>query len=400
MDSPFTRRNSVDESYNYNEQYINVSNTYLRLLNSITDNYSNNIQAYQTLMERCLTMGFQTQMNVYRLAHLNQRILNPAIFPQQVPPQVVPDTTDTQTSPIDTTPINIEPVSPTVPITPIRNTIRRNIRSMNPPIRRQNSISRRRYTEDTPIIPNPFYTHLIFPFDDVVVSPTNIEIEIATTVLRYDSNNWEYDQHTCPISLEQFEENSEIRRINVCGHIFKKANIDRWFDRNVRCPVCRYDIRNNEPDPEPPIPEPELEPEPPIPEPEPEPEPPIPEPEPPIPEPEPPVSASLNYDMDTELDLDEIADSILTDNDELPELYDSSNIILDEDTLDGSQYHNQNNNSVSSSLSSINLFNILHNELDTHSEFIYRNIDNNNNNPLSVLMNIGISQLDLSNNPL
>jgi len=377
MDSPFTRRNSVDESYNYNEQYINVSNTYMRLLNSITDNYSNNIQAYQTLMERCLTMGFQTQMNVYRLAHLNQRALNPAIFPQQVPPQVVPDTTDTQTSPIDTTPINIEPVSPTVPITPIRNTIRRNIRSMNHPIRRQNSISRRRYTEDTPIIPNPFYTHLIFPFDDVVVSPTNREIEIATTVLRYDSNNWEYDQHTCPISLEQFEENSEIRRINVCGHIFKKANIDRWFDRNVRCPVCRYDIRNNESEPEP-------------------------DPEPPIPEPEPesPVSASLNHDMDTELDLDEIADSVLTDDDELPELYDSSNIILDEDTRDGSQFHNQNNNSVSSSLSSINLFNILHNELDTHSEFIYRNIDNNNNNPLSVLMNIGISQLDLSNNPL
>ena len=372
MDSPFTRRNSVDESYNYNEQYINVSNTYLRLLNSITDNYSNNIQAYQTLMERCLTMGFQTQMNVYRLAHLNQRILNPAIFPQQVPPQVVPDTTDTQTSPIDTTPINTEPVSPTVPITPIRNTIRRNIRSMNPPIRRQNSISRRRYTEDTPIIPNPFYTHLIFPFDDVVVSPTNIEIEIATTILRYDSNNWEYDQHTCPISLEQFEEDSEIRRINVCGHIFKKANIDRWFDRNVRCPVCRYDIRNNESEPEP-------------------------DPEP---EPESPVSASLNHDMDTELDLDEIADSVLTDDDELPELYDSSNIILDEDTRDGSQFHSQNNNSVSSSLSSINLFNILHNELDTHSEFIYRNIDNNNNNPLSVLMNIGISQLDLSNNPL
>jgi len=369
MDSPFTRRNSVDDTYNYNEQYINVSNTYLRLLNSITDNYSNNIQAYQTLMERCLTMGFQTQMNVYRLAHLNQRGLDPTIFPQQIPQPIVPDTTYTQNSPIDTT--------------PIRSSIIRNTRYRNPPIRRQNSISRRRYTEDTPIIPNPFYTHLIFPYDDVVVSPTNREIEIATTVLNYTSHNWEYDQHTCPISLEQFEEHCEIRRINVCGHIFKKANIDRWFERNVHCPVCRHDIRNNESEAEPES-EPESEPEP---EPEPEPE----------HEPESPVSESLNHEPDSEIDLDEILNSILTENDELPFFDDSSNIILNEDTLDGyqyhNQYHNQNNNSI---YSSINLFDIINNEWDTHSQFIYGNIDNNP--PLPVLMNVGISQLDVSNN--
>ena len=351
MDSPFTRRNSVDDAYNYNEQYINVSNTYLRLLTSITDNYSNNIQAYQTLMERCLTMGFQTQMNVYRLAHLNQRGLDPTIFPQQIPQPIVPDTTYTQNSPMDTT--------------PIRSSIRRNTRYRNPPIRRQNSISRRRYTEDTPIIPNPFYTHLIFPFDDVVVSPTNREIEIATTVLNYTSHNWEYDQHTCPISLEQFEEHSEIRRINVCGHIFKKANIDLWFERNVHCPVCRHDIRNNEPEPEP---ESESE----------------------------PVSESLNHETDRDINLDEIVNSILTENGELPDFDDSSNIILNEDTLHGSQYDNQNNNSIYSSLSSINLFDIINNEWDTHSQFIYRNIDNNP--PLPVVMNLGISQLDVSNN--
>ena len=66
MDTPFTRRNSVDETYNYEDEFINISNTYMRLLYSITDNYSTNLQTYQTLMERCLTMGFQTQMNLLK----------------------------------------------------------------------------------------------------------------------------------------------------------------------------------------------------------------------------------------------------------------------------------------------------------------------------------------------
>jgi hypothetical protein len=263
MDTPFTRRNSVDETYNYEDEFINISNTYMRLLHNITDNYSTNLQTYQTLMERCLTMGFQTQMNLFRLIHLNRRTANSVPQQRHVPivsqsPSThttntqttnTQNTTNTETDAVSNiTPINTAPIT-TIPIntTPIRNTIRRNV----PFIRRQNSISRRRYTEDTPIMPNPFYTHLFLPFEDVVVSPTNREIDTASTILIYNSNNWNYEQHTCPISLEQFEDNMEIRRLNVCGHIFKKTNIDLWFERNVRCPVCRFDIREVQIDTEP-----------------------------------------------------------------------------------------------------------------------------------------------------
>ena len=42
MDTPFTGRNSVYETYNYEDEYINISNTYMRLLHNITDNYSTN----------------------------------------------------------------------------------------------------------------------------------------------------------------------------------------------------------------------------------------------------------------------------------------------------------------------------------------------------------------------
>lgn len=75
---------------------------------------------------------------------------------------------------------------------------------------------------------------------DVVVRPTDREIENATELILYD-NSLQHSQ--CSITLEPFEENEEICRIKHCSHCFKKDAIYDWFHRNVRCPVCRYDIR-------------------------------------------------------------------------------------------------------------------------------------------------------------
>ena len=38
--------------------------------------------------------------------------------------------------------------------------------------------------------------------------------------------------------------NDEVTQIIYCGHIFSKNSIRQWFQHNVRCPVCRYDIRD------------------------------------------------------------------------------------------------------------------------------------------------------------
>jgi len=51
---------------------------------------------------------------------------------------------------------------------------------------------------------------------------------------------------SCPISLEIFEENSNVTQIRGCGHIFSTNNIQSWFNSHSRCPVCRYDIRDYE----------------------------------------------------------------------------------------------------------------------------------------------------------
>lgn len=45
----------------------------------------------------------------------------------------------------------------------------------------------------------------------------------------------------CSICHESLA-NSEVRRINHCRHMFHQSCIDRWFQQNARCPVCRYNI--------------------------------------------------------------------------------------------------------------------------------------------------------------
>lgn len=47
---------------------------------------------------------------------------------------------------------------------------------------------------------------------------------------------------SCPIQLYNFNANSSVSRINYCGHIFDRNGLNRWFERNTRCPICRYNL--------------------------------------------------------------------------------------------------------------------------------------------------------------
>jgi hypothetical protein len=83
-------------------------------------------------------------------------------------------------------------------------------------------------------------------YQDVVVHPTERQINIATRIVTYDESI-ELINHRCPISLADFEEGEDIRQIIYCGHCFCEDLIQNWFRTNVRCPVCRYDIRDYSP---------------------------------------------------------------------------------------------------------------------------------------------------------
>jgi hypothetical protein len=77
--------------------------------------------------------------------------------------------------------------------------------------------------------------------DNVIVYPTEQQIQIATSSV----NLVDLAPGTinCPITMENFNSDSDIVRINHCGHVFSRNAIMRWFRNHVSCPVCRYDIR-------------------------------------------------------------------------------------------------------------------------------------------------------------
>jgi hypothetical protein len=47
----------------------------------------------------------------------------------------------------------------------------------------------------------------------------------------------------CAICQERNNDVTVWRKLN-CMHHFHRTCIDRWFERDVHCPVCRHDIRN------------------------------------------------------------------------------------------------------------------------------------------------------------
>jgi hypothetical protein len=80
--------------------------------------------------------------------------------------------------------------------------------------------------------------------DPVNVVATPRQISRATTQLLYENIETPTNDR-CPICLEVFQPNSEVTQINNCRHIFNRAELATWFETNVRCPVCRFDIRDH-----------------------------------------------------------------------------------------------------------------------------------------------------------
>lgn len=76
----------------------------------------------------------------------------------------------------------------------------------------------------------------------VQVRPSNEQIISATTTTTVNIPRL---QDVCSICQDGMVQNEEIRTINQCGHKFHKDCIDVWFQTNVRCPMCRHDIREN-----------------------------------------------------------------------------------------------------------------------------------------------------------
>jgi hypothetical protein len=80
-------------------------------------------------------------------------------------------------------------------------------------------------------------------YDNVPVYPTRDQINNGTRRVLY-SNIENPLNSSCPITLENFDDADNVSQILGCGHIFNHESLTSWFRNHVRCPVCRYDIRN------------------------------------------------------------------------------------------------------------------------------------------------------------
>ena len=83
-------------------------------------------------------------------------------------------------------------------------------------------------------------------FEPVAVYPSEQQINNACEDVSFNTISNPINS-SCPINLERFTDNSTVTQILYCGHCYNPAALRRWFTSNVRCPICRYDIRNYNP---------------------------------------------------------------------------------------------------------------------------------------------------------
>ena len=89
---------------------------------------------------------------------------------------------------------------------------------------------------------DPFYT-IILPerhfSEPVLVIPTDEQIAVGSVL----QTSVGLADISCAVCQQNFTADETVRRLLPCNHQYHRDCIDTWFQRNVHCPVCRHDIR-------------------------------------------------------------------------------------------------------------------------------------------------------------
>jgi hypothetical protein len=100
------------------------------------------------------------------------------------------------------------------------------------------------------------FSYFIYPSQstDLTDILTDDQINIATEAITFSENMRMPDEtdNRCPITMETFIEGDELLQISECRHRFKKNALMNWFNRDPRCPLCRYNLHNYNPQANPP----------------------------------------------------------------------------------------------------------------------------------------------------
>ena len=140
----------------------------------------------------------------------------------------------------------------------LQSPIASSIRFRIPPVENEIYSDPERYTTSPPSrtpLPQPttnpisnLFTQAIInslgQLNPVRVTPSASQIEEATETLTFGELPSDISRYqSCPICHDTFTSDSNILRINHCGHYFSRNAILTWFGMNCHCPICRHDIR-------------------------------------------------------------------------------------------------------------------------------------------------------------
>ena len=238
----FSVNSNQDNTINNQERTnsFNVMRNMSQTLRDIMIGYNNNLNTYNQNISRFLSVieRFNNDARDFGQNTRSNRI------PQ--PPRTIRTTTtripSNRNTPMQrtTTTSNINIPTQTTTTTTSTN----NITGLDSIFR--NNIANEINTHHNPFrfsfpVPN-FLSQPSSEFEDVVIRPTDIQINRALESFIYE-NTMNLINTRCPITLEEFNEGDNVRRIKHCGHTFRRDSINNWFRSSVRCPVCRYDIR-------------------------------------------------------------------------------------------------------------------------------------------------------------
>lgn len=79
----------------------------------------------------------------------------------------------------------------------------------------------------------------------VIVAPTAEQLEAGSQIIT-DLSGLDLSI-PCAICQDAILSSDTCRRLRACGHVYHRSCIDQWYQRSVRCPTCRHDIRDPRP---------------------------------------------------------------------------------------------------------------------------------------------------------
>ena len=239
-----TRNRLLNEAYReYNDSLLLLMQT----VSNITRTHSETHNVYNNNMRSLITLLQSTSLNIENNHHSmleNIRSSYPLVSPVR----------QTQTISRSTEPVFNSNRPVFTPRIPTRRRFNQNASLLTTPLSPTRlRLSREFLNDGNEVTINQFDTltdlmnNMQIHFQSSVpVYPTLRQIQISTRCYNYTREESEEEPDIrCPITREEFNVGEEICVIRHCNHKFKKEPLYQWFNSNVRCPVCRFDIRDH-----------------------------------------------------------------------------------------------------------------------------------------------------------